>query len=316
MTTHPATDAGIAACTEKLKQGALVAVPTETVYGLAGDATNADAIAAIYATKARPQFNPLICHIADMETACAIGRFNEMAEKLATAFWPGPLTLVVPRQKNCPVDLLASAGLDTIALRIPAHDVAQKLLHTVGLPLVAPSANPSGRLSPSSAAHVRNMLPDIDVLDGGDCAIGVESSIVGCLDETPLWLRAGGVSRHHIEACLGVTLSQPPQEKHAAARLAPGRLARHYAPQSRMRLNAERAEDNELLIGFGSDAPHDCFANLSPSGDLAEAAAQLFATLHAADDAAQHGARRLAVMTIPIHGLGEAINDRLTRAAS
>ena len=315
MTAHPATEAGIAACAEKLKQGGLVALPTETVYGLAGDATNADAIAAIYATKARPQFNPLICHIADMDSARALGQFNDMAEKLAAAFWPGPLTLVVPRQKDCAIDPLASAGLDTIALRIPAHAVAQKLLRAVGLPLVAPSANPSGRLSPSSAAHVAAMLPDSDVLDGGDCAIGLESSIVGCLDETPLWLRAGGLARQDIEVCLGVTLSDPPQEKGATARLAPGRLARHYAPQSALRLNAKRAGDNELLIGFGPDAPPDCFANLSPSGDLAEAAAQLFAILHAADNAAHQNARSLAVMAIPMHGLGEAINDRLSRAS-
>ena len=160
VTAHPATEAGIAACAEKLKQGGLVALPTETVYGLAGDATNADAIAAIYATKARPQFNPLICHIADMDSARELGQFNDMAEKLAAAFWPGPLTLVVPRQKDCAIDPLASAGLDTIALRIPAHAVTQKLLRAVGLPLVAPSANPSGRLSPSSVAHVAAMLPD------------------------------------------------------------------------------------------------------------------------------------------------------------
>ena len=315
MTAHPATEAGIAACAEKLKQGGLVALPTETVYGLAGDATNADAIAAIYATKARPQFNPLICHIADMDSARALGQFNDMAKKLAAAFWPGPLTLVVPRQKDCAIDPLASAGLDTIALRIPAHAVTQKLLRAVGLPLVAPSANPSGRLSPSSAAHVAAMLPDSDVLDGGDCAIGLESSIVGCLDETPLWLRAGGLARQDIEACLGCALSDPPQEKDAAARLAPGRLVRHYAPQSPMRLNVAHAAKDELLIGFGTDAPSDCFANLSPSGDLTEAAAQLFAVLHAADTAAQKSQCGLAVMPIPMHGLGEAINDRLTRAA-
>ena len=316
VTAYPATEAGIAACAEKLTQGGLVALPTETVYGLAGDATNADAIAAIYATKARPQFNPLICHIADMEMARAIGQFNDMAETLAAAFWPGPLTLVVPRQKDCAIDPLACAGLDTIALRLPAHEVAQQLLRAFGGPVVAPSANPSGRLSPSSAAHVQDMLPDCDVLNGGACAIGLESSIVGCLDETPLWLRAGGLARQDIEACLGRPLSEPPQEEDAAARLAPGRLARHYAPQSPLRLNAEKAEANELLIGFGGDAPSDCFANLSPSGDLAEAAAQLFATLHAADDAAQSRAQGLAIMAIPMHGLGEAINDRLSRAAA
>ena len=315
MTIYPATAQAIAACAEKLKQGALLALPTETVYGLAGDATNGQAIAAIYATKARPQFNPLICHVADMEAARAIGRFNDMAEKLAAVFWPGPLTLVVPRQADCPVDALASAGLDTIALRIPAHETAQKLLRTVARPLVAPSANPSGRLSPSSTAHVAAMLPDIDVLDGGACSIGMESSIVGCLDNRPLWLRAGGLARADIEACLGTKLAEPPEETAAQARLSPGRLARHYAPQSGLRINAETARENELLIGFGVTT-EPCFANLSATGDLAEAAAHLFSVLHTADDAAQESGKGLAVMAIPVEGLGEAINDRLARAAA
>ena len=315
MAIYPATAKAIAACAEKLKQGALLALPTETVYGLAGDATNGQAIAAIYATKARPQFNPLICHVADMEAARAIGRFNDMAEKLAAVFWPGPLTLVVPRQADCPVDALASAGLDTIALRIPAHETAQKLLRTVARPLVAPSANPSGRLSPSSTAHVAAMLPDIDVLDGGACSIGMESSIISCLDDRPLWLRAGGLARADIEACLGTKLAEPPEETAAQARLSPGRLARHYAPQSGLRINAETARENELLIGFGVTT-EPCFANLSATGDLAEAAAHLFSVLHSADDAAQESGKGLAVMAIPVEGLGEAINDRLARAAA
>ena len=315
MAIYPATAQAIAACAEKLKQGALLALPTETVYGLAGDATNGQAIAAIYATKARPQFNPLICHVADMEAARAIGRFNDMAEKLAAVFWPGPLTLVVPRQADCPVDALASAGLDTIALRIPAHETAQKLLRTVARPLVAPSANPSGRLSPSSTAHVAAMLPDIDVLDGGACSIGMESSIISCLDDRPLWLRAGGLARADIEACLGTKLAEPPEETAAQARLSPGRLARHYAPQSGLRINAETARENELLIGFGVTT-EPCFANLSATGDLAEAAAHLFSVLHTADDAAQESGKGLAVMAIPVEGLGEAINDRLARAAA
>ena len=315
MALYPANAQAIAACADKLKQGDLVALPTETVYGLAGDATNGDALAASYATKARPQFNPLICHVADMAAARAIGRFNDTAEKLAAAFWPGPLTLVVPRQADCAVDPLASAGLDTIALRVPAHETAQKLLRAVARPLVAPSANPSGRLSPSNAAHVAAMLPDIDVLDGGACAIGLESSIIGCLDDTPLWLRAGGLARADIEACLGTKLAEPPAETATQARLAPGRLARHYAPQSGLRLNAEAALENELLIGFGTTA-EPCFANLSAMGDLAEAAANLFSVLHNADKAAQQSGQSLAVMAIPMEGLGEAINDRLARAAA
>lgn len=316
MALYPADAAGIAACAGQLKQGHVLAMPTETVYGLAADATNATAIAAIYATKDRPQFNPLICHVADIKVARTIGQFNEIAEKLAAQFWPGPLTLVVPRQKTCAVDPLASAGLDSIALRIPAHPAAQQLLRALGRPIVAPSANPSGRLSPSKAAHVTDMLPDINVLDGGDCAIGVESSIVGCLETTPLWLRAGGLSRQEIEACLGQPLSNLPPEEASAARLAPGRLARHYAPKTPLRLNATQVAADEILIGFGSDAPIDCFTNLSASGDLTEAAANLFAMLHAADNAAQKTERALAIMAIPQHGLGEAINDRLARAAN
>ena len=315
MAIYPATAQAIAACADKLKQGDLVALPTETVYGLAGDATNGEAIAAIYATKARPQFNPLICHVADIAAARAIGRFNDTAEKLAAAFWPGPLTLVVPRQADCAIHPLASAGLDTIALRVPAHETAQKLLRAVARPLVARSGNPSGRLSPSNAAHVAAMLPNIDVLDGGACAIGLESSIIGCLDDTPLWLRAGGLARADIEACLETELAEPPEEKATQARLAPGRLARHYAPQSGLRLNAEAALENELLIGFGTTA-EPCFANLSAMGDLAEAAANLFFVLHSADKAAQQSGQSLAVMAIPMEGLGEAINDRLARAAA
>lgn len=315
MTVFSADAAGLAACAGKLKQGGLVALPTETVYGLAGDATSADAIAAIYATKERPQFNPLICHVADMAAAQKLGMFNADAKKLAAAFWPGPLTLVVPRHADCPVDRLASAGLDTIALRVPAHDTAQKLLHIFGGPLVAPSANPSGRLSPSTAKHVAAMLPDIDVLDGGDCPIGLESSIVGCLDDTPLWLRAGGLAKRDIEACIDKRLSAPPEDEASGPRLAPGRLARHYAPHSSLRINADKAQDNELLIGFGPHAPENCFANLSANGDLAEAAAALFAVLHAADAAAQASGKTLAIMPIAETGLGEAINDRLKRAA-
>ena len=315
MAVFPANAANIAACAGKLKQGGLVAMPTETVYGLAGNATDARAIAAIYATKARPQFNPLICHLADMEMAHRLGRFDRTAEKLAARFWPGPLTLVVPRQKDCPVDLMACAGLDTIALRMPAHDTARALIVAVEAPLVAPSANPSGRLSPSTAAHVVDMLPDIAVLDGGACPIGVESSIVGCLGDAALWLRAGGLARRDIEDCIGHGLAELPPEEATAARLAPGRLARHYAPQSAIRLNAKTAQAEEILIGFGPAAPDDCFDNLSPKGDLQEAAAALFGLLHKADKTAQKQGKSLAVMPIAEDGLGEAINDRLARAA-
>lgn len=308
-------EAGLAACVATLKNGAAIGLPTETVYGLAADATSGAAIAEIYRLKNRPRFNPLICHVATMGMAQTLGVFNETAAKLAAAFWPGPLTLVVPRAPVCRVDPLASAGLDTIAIRLPAHETARELLTAFGGPLVAPSANPSGRLSPSTAAHVAALLPEIDVLDGGPCPIGLESTIIGCLDETPLWLRAGGLAREEIEAVLGHNLADVPETDDAEAKLAPGRLARHYAPQRRLRLNAETAKANELLIGFGPDAVDDCFANLSPTADLAEAAAHLFAVLHAADAAAQTEAKSLAIMAIPETGLGEAINDRLRRAA-
>ena len=316
MAILPPDNVGIKACVAQLQSGKPVAIPTETVYGLAANAADGAAIAEVYKLKARPRFNPLICHVADEQAARRLGVFNDAAAKLAAAFWPGPLTLVVPPQADCPVDGLASAGLETLAIRVPAHELAQKVLQQFGGPLVAPSANPSGRLSPSAAAHVADLLPQINVLDGGVCDIGVESTIIGCLDDTPLWLRAGGIARQDIEAVLGQSLSDVPDDADAEAKLAPGRLARHYAPQSRLRLNADMAEENELLIGFGPDAPAACAANLSPRGDMAEAAAALFATLHRLDAQASAQGKTLAVMPIKNQGLGEAINDRLMRAAN
>ena len=308
--------AGIADCVTRLASGEAIGMPTETVYGLAANACNAAAIADIYALKARPRFNPLICHVATPAHAMQLGVFNAAAKKLAAAFWPGPLTLVVPRQADCPIDPLACAGLDTLALRVPAHATAQALLKAFDGPLVAPSANPSGRLSPSTAAHVAALLPDLHILDGGACEVGLESTIIGCLDETPLWLRAGGLSRQEIGACLGVMPQDVPDHEDATAKLAPGRLARHYAPQSELRLNAQSAQDGEWLIGFGPNAPADCVANLSPSGDMAEAAANLFAVLHHCDTQALKADKSLAIMPISKDGLGEAINDRLSRAAN
>ena len=316
MTLFAPDAAGLAACVAQLEKGNAIGLPTETVYGLAADASSGAAIARIYELKDRPSFNPLICHVADAAMAERLGVFNATAKKLATAFWPGPLTLVVPRAPDCPVDPLASAGLDTIALRVPAHPVAQQLLAAFDGPLVAPSANPSGRLSPSTAAHVAALLPEVDVLDGGDCAVGVESSIIGCLDETPLWLRAGGLARDDIEAVLGQKLTELPEEKDATAKLAPGRLARHYAPNTPLRLNADAARDGEWLIGFGAGAPADCKFNLSPKGDMSEAAANLFSILHQADAQAEAVGKTLAIMPIPQEGLGEALNDRLKRAAN
>ena len=316
MTLFAPDAAGLAACVAQLSNGKAIAMPTETVYGLAADACSGAAIANIYALKNRPSFNPLICHVADMTAAKRLGVFNETANILANTFWPGPLTLVVPRTRECPVDPLASAGLDTIALRIPAHPIAQRLLTAFGGPLVAPSANPSGRLSPSTPAHVTKLMPEVDVLDGGNCGVGVESSIVGCLDDTSLWLRAGGIARADIEAALGQKLVDLADTEDASAKLAPGRLARHYAPQTALRLNAEAAQDGEWLIGFGPHAPSDCQYHLSRTGDMREAAANLFAILHDADVQAEKAGKTLAVMPIPQEGLGEALNDRLKRAAN
>lgn len=311
----PSVD-NLSACRDRILDGHLIGLPTETVYGLAADATNGRAIAAIFATKSRPDFNPLISHVVDLPMARQLGQFNDMAEKLAAAFWPGPLTLVVPRTAACPVDRLACAGLDTIALRCPAHPVAQQLLHLVGRPLAAPSANPSGRLSPSTAAHVADMLPDIDVLDGGAAQIGLESTIIGCFDAEPVLLRSGGIARAEIEARLGFALVDVPEGDDNEAKLAPGRLARHYAPKSGLLINVTEPQDECLLLGFGPDAPPSVVANLSPSGDLVEAASQLFVQLHKYDAIALAENKRLAIMPIPRVGLGEAINDRLSRAAA
>lgn len=311
----PSVD-NLSACRDRILDGHLIGLPTETVYGLAADATNGRAIAAIFATKSRPDFNPLISHVVDLPMARQLGQFNDMAEKLAAAFWPGPLTLVVPRTAACPVDRLACAGLDTIALRCPAHPVAQQLLQLVGRPLAAPSANPSGRLSPSTAAHVADMLPDIDVLDGGTARIGLESTIIGCFDAVPVLLRSGGIARADIEARLGFALVDVPEGDDNEAKLAPGRLARHYAPKSGLLINVTEPQDECLLLGFGPDAPPSVVANLSPSGNLVEAASQLFVQLHKYDAIALAENKRLAIMPIPSVGLGEAINDRLTRAAA
>ena len=291
-----------------IQSGGLIAFPTETVYGLGADATNNLAVAKIYEAKGRPQFNPLIAHVGDVEEAFALAAFNADALKLAARFWPGPLTLVLPRRAGCPVSMLASAGLPSLALRVPQHPLALELLRAVSRPIVAPSANPSGKISPTTAAHVRERLGDkVDlILDGGPCAVGLESTIVSLLDDTPRLLRAGGLARGEIEDALGVELLAPS----AGPLHAPGQLESHYAPQARLRLNAVEWEKGEARLGFGAmDAP----LNLSPRGDVVEAAANLFAMLHTLD---AEGAATIAVAPIPMRGLGEAINDRLKRAAA
>ena len=306
-------------CARCLAGGGLVAFPTETVYGLGCDATNAQAIARLYLAKGRPSFNPLIAHVADLDAARKIARFDADAEKLAQKFWPGPLTLVLPKAAACNVAELATAGLDTIAVRVPSHPFARKLVAAFGKPIVAPSANRSGHVSPTSAAHVRSDLAGrIDLIaDGGPTEVGVESTIVGCF-ETAILLRPGGVPRAAIETALGHKLADLPAEQTTSQPLAPGLLTSHYAPRAAVRLNATRVGPGEALLAFGPNAiaGSDQAAvalNLSPRGDLTEAAANLFGHLRALD---AKGAKRIAVMPIPETGLGEAINDRLRRAAA
>jgi L-threonylcarbamoyladenylate synthase len=317
----PAGEAAVAKAARCLAAGGLVAFPTETVYGLGADATNPAAIARLYQAKGRPAFNPLIAHVDCLEAARAIGELGPDAIALAWAFWPGPLTLVVPRAPHCSVAELATAGLDTVALRVPAHPVAMALLQAFGKPVVAPSANLSGHVSPTTAAHVATDLKGrIDlIIDGGPVEVGVESTIVGCFEQ-PMLLRPGGVPRADIERVLGRKLAEPPAETTATTGqpLAPGMLASHYAPRTRVRLNALRVEPGEALLAFGPTTVKGANAatavmNLSARGDLAEAAAHLFGFLRALDARA---ATAIAVMPIPAHGLGEAINDRLRRAAA
>jgi L-threonylcarbamoyladenylate synthase len=315
----PAGEAALATATRTLADGGLVAFPTETVYGLGADATNAFAIARLYQAKGRPAFNPLISHVGDLTAARAIGRFDTTALRLAEAFWPGPLTLVLPKAAGCAVAELATAGLETIAIRVPSHAVARDIMRALDRPVVAPSANLSGHVSPTTAAHVKADLEGrIDlIVDGGPVAVGVESTIVGCFEE-PMLLRPGGLPREDIERVLGRPLAQPPAdaESDSAQPLAPGMLASHYAPRTRVRLNAASVEAGEALLAFGTPAQGAeravAVMNLSPRGDLNEAAANLFGYLRALD--ATH-AKTIAVMAIPEEGLGEAINDRLRRAA-
>jgi len=305
----------IAAATRVLAEGGLVAFPTETVYGLGADATNGEAIARLYAAKGRPRFNPLIAHVKSAAAASAFARFSSRAKKLAEAFWPGPLTLVLPKADGCPVSELATAGLDSIAVRVPAHPVARDLLRALDKPVVAPSANQSGHVSPTTAEHVRADLDGrVDlILDGGATHVGIESTIVSCLD-VPTLLRPGGLPREEIERVLGHALLDLEQPMSDDAPLAPGMLASHYAPRTPLRLNAHDVRTGEALLAFGHSAPNAVHVlNLSPSGDIVEAAANLFSHLRALDAS---GANGIAVMPIPNEGLGEAINDRLARAAA
>jgi L-threonylcarbamoyladenylate synthase len=312
-----ATPQAIAAAAEWLRQDGLVAFPTETVYGLGADATDDRAVAAIFAAKGRPSFNPLIVHVARLAEAETLGVFSDKARRLAAAFWPGPLTLVLPRSEGCPVSLLASAGLDTLALRMPRHPVAQALLAACGCPLAAPSANRSGEISPTTAAHVAESLGESAamILDGGATPVGLESTVLDLSAEPPVLLRPGFVTARVIEAVIGPIRHPVNTVGDDAPRPSPGMLTRHYAPRTPLRLNATSVGADEALLAFGPQAPGGGAKtlNLSPRGDLTEAAANLFAMLRRLDAG---GFARLAAMPIPEDGLGVAINDRLRRAAA
>jgi L-threonylcarbamoyladenylate synthase len=315
MAIVKATDSAIRTAAELLRAGRLVAFPTETVYGLGGDATNGRAVAAIFAAKGRPRFNPLIVHLQDAEHAAMHGRLTPLAKRLADAFWPGPLTLVLDRQPGSDLSDLVSAGLDTVALRVPDHPIARTLLKETDRPLAAPSANRSGRLSPTQADHVEADLGGevALILDGGPTAHGLESTVLDARGESPVLLRPGAVTAETIEAVLGTPLLRTRLE--SARPSAPGQLESHYAPRARLRLDAAEVKPGEALLAFGGNAPPTPgpALNLSPSGDLMEAAANLFAALRTLD---KTQAETIAVMPIPEDGLGEAINDRLRRAAA
>ncbi|MEM8643512.1 MAG: L-threonylcarbamoyladenylate synthase [Pseudomonadota bacterium] len=313
MPVVPATDETIARAAKALAAGQLVAIPTETVYGLGADARNASAVAGIFAAKDRPHFNPLIVHVSALDAAETLAVFNDAARALANAFWPGPLTIVAPKKPSCGIADLVTAGLDTIAVRVPDHPIAQALLEVSGVPIAAPSANRSGRISPTDASHVAAELGDIPdlILDGGPCARGLESTVVSTTGDEPVLLRLGAVPRSEIESLLGHPIHLANEDAPIAS---PGQLSRHYAPQTPLRLNAASAEVGEALLAFGPDAPdrEGTTINLSASGNLAEAATRLFSALRRLDET---GASQIAVMPIPEDGLGEAINDRLRRAA-
>lgn len=310
----PGNAENIAVAARALRAGKLVSFPTETVYGLGGNALDDHAVAAIYAAKNRPDFNPLIVHVPNLNAAAQFVCVDEAASQLADRFWPGPLTLILPRVKDCKLSLLLSAGLDTAAVRAPNHPVAQSLLMACGFPLAGPSANPSGRISPTRPEHVvEGLSGKVDyVLDGGACKVGVESSVLDLTGEQPVLLRPGAVLAEEIAAVLGKEVRTGLTTKDDGPRKSPGQLTSHYAPNLPVRLNAVSAGVDEVLLGFGPDAPADAM-NLSRSGDLTEAAANLFAFLRSADQSARRG---IAVMSIPNIGLGIAINDRLRRAAA
>jgi L-threonylcarbamoyladenylate synthase len=311
----PANKDWIAEAGQMLRSGALVAFPTETVYGLGADATNGEAVARIFEAKGRPIFNPLIVHVLGLEQALIIGQFSKAARLLTEAFWPGPLTLVLPRSETSEVSQLVSAGLPTVALRSPAHPVARGLLSEANRPLAAPSANRSGHVS---ATHAEHVAEDIGgkaalILDGGPTMLGLESTVVSLINEDPVLLRPGAVTAEAIEEIIGARLIR--RQEAGDHLTSPGQLASHYAPRTSLRLNAYDWHPDEAVLAFGrvTETPARAFINLSEAGDLIEAAAKLFAALRSLDAS---GATSIAATPIPSNGLGEAINDRLRRAAA
>jgi L-threonylcarbamoyladenylate synthase len=314
----PATHDSVQLAADVLRRGGLIGLPTETVYGLAGDATDGVAVASIFEAKGRPSFNPLISHVADIAEARRYGFLDDAAERLAAAFWPGPLTLVVPHRENSPVSDLARAGLDTIALRVPSHPVAQAIIRATGRPLAAPSANRSGRISPTTAGDVAAELGDrVDaVVDGGPCDVGLESTVIACLPDGIRLLRPGGVARADIERVIGQLLEDASAAEGPLR--SPGMLLSHYAPLAPLHMNVTRPPANHALLTFGSKNFMNAYVNehiidLSPDGNLRQAAARLFSSLRALDSTRPEG---ISVTPIPAEGLGEAINDRLARAAA
>lgn len=315
MTIFEATPEAIERAAGVIRSGGIVAMPTETVYGLAGDATNGRAVASIYAAKGRPSFNPLIVHVGSVAAARAVVELGEAGERLAAAFWPGPLTLVARAVPGNGIASLVTAGLATVAVRVPGHRITRALLAACGCPLAAPSANTSGRISPTTARHVAADFGDRlgMILDGGACGHGLESTIVDVSGEGIALLRPGAIAADEIEAVAGVRLARRAVDE--AAPSAPGQLASHYAPRAGVRLGARSVEPGEALLAFGCELPVTAgpVFNLSVTGDLTEAAQNLFAALHVLDAS---GAAAIAVMPIPMEGLGEGINDRLARAAA
>lgn len=317
--TDSSLDQSLEQASRCLRTGGLVAVPTETVYGLAGDATRPETVAAIFAAKGRPSFNPLISHVADLEAVERHGILNPAARRLAERFWPGPMTLVLSKRADSPIADLTTAGLDSVALRIPSHPVFRRLSRQVGLPLAAPSANRSGRISPTSAIHVREELFGRinGILDGGPTDVGLESTVIACLDETPILLRPGGIPHEAVEACLGIKIPRATGAEETQPQ-SPGMLLSHYAPNAPIRLNTSHVRPGEAWLGYHGLLPEGMTPDtpcqdLSPEGDLRIAAAQLFAALRHLDQTTKTG---IAVAPIPEIGLGEAINDRLRRAAA